>query len=151
MSKEAYNIRREVGEGASEVGILERDSGEESGDKLLAKRARLCPGNEGTVAVSPATEILRALSPSLCTVAVDCSSRMETPVSRNRFEDPRNQPTTDWLDKVKEKRRNKDGGTAVSCRGRQEVGRIKAPRIVLPPETKDVPFSPPCFGCDFES
>lgn len=70
MSKEAYNIRREVGEGASEVGILERDSGEESGDKLLAKRARLCPGNEGTVAVSPATEILRALSPSLCTVAV---------------------------------------------------------------------------------
>lgn len=81
----------------------------------------------------------------------DCSSRTETPVSRNRFEDPRNQPTTDWLDKVKEKRRNKDGGTAVSCRGRQEVGRIKAPRIVLPPETKDVSFSPPCFGCDFES
>ena len=65
---------------------------------------------------------------------------METPVSRNRFEDPRNQPTTDWLDKVKEKRRNKDGGTAVRAATGRKSGELKRLRLFYLSRRRTPPF-----------
>lgn len=129
MSKGAYNIGREVGE----VGILERDSGEESGG-----RWRQTAGKTGASLSRKRGHGCRFSgdrdSPSLCTqrpwdlLLENGNSRPRGRRNESRFEDPRNRPTTDWLDKAKGKRRNKDGGTAAN---RQEVGRIKAPPIVF--------------------
>lgn len=141
MSKEAYNIRREVGEG--EVGILERDSAEESGEQWRQTAGKTVVFVQETRARSPFLRRQRFSVPSLCLFAQrpwDCSSRTETPVSRNRFEDPRNQPTTDWLDKMKEKRRNKDGGTAVRAATGRKSGELKRLRLFYPPRRRTSPF-----------
>lgn len=132
MSKEAYNIGREVGEAGRG-----RNSREGFWRGIRRTVETNCWQNgrvfvQETRARLPFLRRQRFSVPSLRLFAQwpwDCSSRTETPVSRNRFEDPRNQPTTDWLDKVKEKRRNKDGGTAVRAATGRKSGELKRLRL----------------------
>lgn len=116
-------------------GILARNPAD-GGDKLLAKRARLCPGNEGTVAVSPATEILRLFARD---GRGTCSSRTETPVLEEGGMNPGSrileigQQRIGWI-----KRRGKgEIKTAERPRTGRKSGELKRLRLFLPPETKD--------------
>lgn len=143
MSKEAYNIGREVGEAGRG-----RNSREGFWRGIRRTVETNCWQNgrvfvQETRARLPFLRRQRFSVPSLRLFAQwpwDCSSRMETPVSRNRFEDPRNQPTTDWLDKVKEKRRNKDGGTAVRAATGRKSGELKRLRLFYLSRRRTPPF-----------